>query len=63
MSGSAHFQTYECNLRRILLLDWLHHEQIRRHVETAADRMRRERSGAHERPYWIIASDQLSTCG
>ena len=57
MSGSNHFQIYEHNLRRILLLDWLRDEQMRR---SAAALVAGTRGMPHPaatpvaaQPYWL----------
>ena len=57
MRSSEHFRVYEHNLRRIMLLDWLRDEAIRRRValEGAADRK------AEARPYWLRQADLTAT--
>ena len=47
MYGSLHFQVYEHNLRRLMLLDWLRDEQVRRRF-AAGRGMTAERAGAHQ---------------
>lgn len=64
MTGSRHFQVYDRNLRRILLLDWLRDEQARR---TAAQGIHLTRTPAAlapssvgrktARPYWLDITD------
>jgi hypothetical protein len=56
MNGSLHFQVYEHNLRRILLLDWIRDEHIRRRAARFA-----QQNGAElrecDKPYWLAQSE------
>ena len=63
MHGSLHFQVYEYNLRRILLLDWMRDEHIRRRVARLA---RKDGTAMREadKPYWVAQSETtMSTSG
>jgi hypothetical protein len=59
MNGSEHFRVYEHNLRRILLLDWIRDEQIRRRLALDGARRRREEGRTGARPYWIVSASEL----
>lgn len=57
MTGSEHFQIYDHNLRRILLLDWLHDEQIRRHaLAQGAESRTNQRT---REPYWVMSARDI----
>ena len=58
MHGSHHFQVYEGNLRRLMLLDWLRDEQLRRNAEVDVRRWRNEAS-ADAPPFWIVMADKV----
>lgn len=58
MNGSQHFQVYECNLRRILLLDWIRDEHIRRRRIAAAGRHTID--DPRDRPFWVQKSDEVA---
>ena len=58
MHGSQHFQVYESNLRRLMLLDWLRDEQLRRNAEVDVRRWRNETSAS--RPFWIEMADRMT---
>ena len=60
MHGSLHFQVYEHNLRRILLLDWIRDEHIRRRAARFA-----RQNGAElrecDKPYWLAQSGRTAS--
>jgi hypothetical protein len=60
MYGSTHFQVYEHNLRRILLLDWLRDEQLRRRISAVGSKAAQMSSGAVERPYWLAEAERTA---
>ena len=60
MHGSLHFQVYEHNLRRILLLDWLRDEHARRRQIC---RVQREVIAEADKPYWLAQCEPVSGAG
>ena len=63
MTGSAHFQTYEHNLRRILLADWLDHEHLRRSLSMIDARRARSADDPLDRPYWLRTAERVALAG
>ena len=58
MHGSLHFQVYEHNLRRILLLDWLRDENARRRCARYA-RNNGAAVAEADKPYWLAQSERI----
>lgn len=57
MTGSTHYQIYEHNLRRILLLDWLRDEQVRRRLALDGARQALASGRPAEQPYWLTMAE------
>ena len=63
MTGSEHFQAYDHNLRRVLLLDWLHDERLRRNAVASVENRANQPTRA---PYWMILARDVESgriCG
>ena len=60
MYGSTHFQVYEHNLKRILLLDWLRNEQIRRRLAAPPGVGRTSARRTMDVPYWLVQAESAA---